>query len=144
MPPLHKWLSSFGNWERAILSDGLASIVYAGIVFAYSAQSPDIQITGSFWSSFGLATLFAFGTIGIPILLWVRYGIRGPSILMVFILLFWHVVIHLPLMGSEGGDAPAFALVLFWAPLYLIVYGLLAGGVYWLRGRNSSVSTPSA
>ncbi|GAA0260682.1 hypothetical protein ACFFQF_23655 [Haladaptatus pallidirubidus] len=144
MPSLHKWQSSLGDWKRVILSGGLASIVYAGIVFAYSAQSPDIQITESFWSSFGLATLFAFGTIGIPILLWMRYDIRGPSILMALILLLWHVAIHLPIIGSEGGDAPAFALVLFWAPIYLIAYGLLAGGEYWLRGRNIPVLTSSA
>lgn len=60
---------------------------------------------------------------------------------MAVILLFWHVVIHLPVIGSDGGDAPAFALVLFWAPFYLIAYGLLAGGEYWLRGRNAFVST---
>ena len=69
MPSLRKWLSSLEDWKRAVLSGGLASIVYAGIVAAYSAQSPDIQFTGSFWPSFGLATLFAFGTIGILILL---------------------------------------------------------------------------
>lgn len=144
MASFHEWRSSLGDWKRAILSGGLASVVYAGIVLAYSTRSPVIQLTGSLWSSFGLATLFALGTIGVPILLWVRYDIRGPSILMAAILLFWHVVIHLPIIGSEGGDAPAFALVLFWAPLYLIAYGLLGGGEYWLRGRDLSASTPSA
>ncbi|QLH83915.1 hypothetical protein [Halosimplex pelagicum] len=135
--------SSLGDWNQALLSAGLASIAYASIVTGYSTQSPAIQITGSIWSSFGLAALFAFGTIGVPILLWIRYQIRGPSIVMALVLLFWHVLIHLPVLGSDGGDAPAFALVLFWAPLYLVAYGLLAGGEYWLRGRNISVSTPS-
>ena len=143
MPSFHEWLSSSGKWKRAILSGSLASVVYVGTVLGYSVQSPNIQITGSFWQSFGLAALFAFGTIGIPILLWVRYQIRGPSVLMALILLFWHVVIHLPVIGSEGGDVPAFALVLFWAPFYLVAYGLLAGGEYWLRGRNIPISTPS-
>ena len=136
-------LSSLGEWKRALLSAGLASIAYASIVIGYSSQSPTIQITGSIWSSLGLAVIFAFGTIGVPILLWARYQIRGPPIVMVLILLFWHVLIHLPVLGSDGGDAPAFALVLFWAPLYLVAYGLLAGGEYWLRGRNISASALS-
>ena len=63
--------------------------------------------------------------------------------LMAFIPLFWHIIIHLPVLGSSGGDVPAFALVLFWAPFYLVAYGLLAGGEYWLRRRSVSVSTPS-
>ncbi|MRW96426.1 hypothetical protein GJR99_07545 [Haloferax sp. MBLA0078] len=42
----------------------------------------------------------------------------------------------MPILGAEGGDAPAFALVLFWAPFYLLVYALLAGGEYWLRRRE--------
>lgn len=143
MPSLHEWLSSLGDWKRAILGGGLASMIYVGIVLAYSIQAPDVSITGSLWTAFVIGTLFAFGTIGVPILLWVRYDIRGPFVLMALVLLFWHVVIHLPVIGSEGGDAPAFALVLFWAPFYLVAYGLLAGGEYWLRGRNVSVPTPS-
>ena len=59
---------------------------------------------------------------------------------MAVILLFWHVIIYLPIVGSEGGDAPAFASVLFWTPAYLLVYGLLAGGEYWLRRRNIIIS----
>ncbi|ELZ21078.1 hypothetical protein C475_19008 [Halosimplex carlsbadense 2-9-1] len=62
---------------------------------------------------------------------------------MALVLLFWYVLIHLPFLGSDGGDAPAFALVLFWAPLYLVTYALLTGGEYWLRARNISVSAPS-
>ncbi len=143
MVALRKWPSSQGDWKRGLLSGGLASAIYASIVLLYSSQSPDIQITGSLWSSFGLSVLFAFGTIGIPILLWVRYRIRGPAVLMTLILLFWHVVIYLPIIGSEGGDAPAFALVLFWAPFYLVAYGLLGGGEYWLRGRNIPTPTTS-
>ena len=143
MPSLHETLLSLGDWKQALLSAGLASIAYASIVVGYSAQSPTIQITGSIWSSFGLAIVFAFGTIGVPIFLWIRYQVKGPSIVMALILLFWHVVIHLPVLGSDGDDIPAFALVLFWAPFYLVAYGLLAGGEYWLRGRNDPVSDPT-
>ena len=131
--------SGLRGWRRALLSGGLASIVYAGIVLAYSAHSPDIQITGSFWTAVGISVLFACGTIGIPIMLWMRYQIRGPAILMVCILLFWHVIIDLPVLGSDGGDVPAFALVLFWAPFYLISYGLLAAGEYWLREQAHQI-----
>ncbi len=140
MSSLHELSSSRRKWKRALLSSGVASVVYTGIVLGYSALTPDIQITGSFWSSVGIGLLFAYGTIGVPIVLWVRYRIRGPSILMGLVLLFWHVLIYLPVLGGEGGDAPAFALVLFWAPFYLLAYGLLAGGEYWLRRRN--VATP--
>ena len=140
MSSLRERLSSLGEWNLALLSGGLASIAYASIVFGYSAHSPTVQITGSIWSSFGLAVVFAFGTIGVPILLWIRYRIKGPSVVMALVLLFWHVLIHLPVLGSDGGDVPAFALVLFWAPFYLVAYGLLAGGEYWLRGRNTPAS----
>lgn len=67
VPSLHEWLSSRGDWKRAIPSGCLASISYASLVVWYSAQSPDIQITGSYWTSFGLAALFAFGTVVEPV-----------------------------------------------------------------------------
>lgn len=143
MPSLPVWQSSRNGWRRTVLFSGLASVVYAGIVVAYSARTPDVQITGSFWTSFGLVTLLAAGTIGVPVLLWSRYRIRGPTVLVALVLLFWHVVVHLPVVGSEGGDAPAFALVLFWAPFYLVAYALLAGGEYWLRGRGTAPSPAS-
>lgn len=132
------------GWRQAILGASLASIGYAGLVTGYSAQSSAIQITGSVWTSFGLSVLFAFGTIGVPVLLWIHLRIRGPVILMMLVLLFWHVIVYLPISGTTGGDVPAFALVLFWAPIYLVAYGVIGGGEYWLRGRNVVVSSPSA
>ncbi|WEL28018.1 hypothetical protein [Haloferax volcanii] len=136
MSSLYESSSSRGKWKRSILLSSVASVVYTGLVFGYSTLAPDVQITGSFWPSFGIGLLFAFGTIGVPIVLWIRYRIRGPAILMGFVLLFWHVLIYVPILGAEGGDAPAFALVLFWAPFYLLAYALLAGGEYWLRRRE--------
>nr|WP_233340596.1 hypothetical protein [Haloprofundus sp. MHR1] len=142
MSSLHESSPSRGSWKRAILRSGVASVVYTGLVFAYSALAPDVQITGSFWPSVGIGLPFAFGTIGVPIVLWVRYRIRGPVILMGFVLLFWHVLIYVPVLGADGGDGPAFALVLFWAPFYLLAYALLAGGEYWLRRRTVVTAVP--
>ena len=143
MIPTNASFQSIGSWKRGVLIGGLASLVYASIVTIYSVLSPNVSLSGSLGASFGIATLFALGTIGLPILLWIRYDIRSPAVLMAFILLFWHVLIHLPIFGSEGGDAPAFALVLFWAPVYLVAYALVGGGEYWLRQRDSSRSMPS-
>ena len=72
-----------------------------------------------------------------------HFQIRGPAIRMVCILLFWHAIIHLPILGSSGGNAPVFALIIFWAPFYFVVYGLLAAGEYWFRGRSITVATPA-
>ena len=140
MTPTNAGFQSLNRWKQSGLIGGLASLVYAGIVTIYSVLSPNVSLSGSLGASFGIAALFALGTIGLS---YSGYDIRSPAVLMAFILLFWHVLIHLPILGSEGGDTPAFALVLFWAPFYLVAYALVGGGEYWLRQRGSSRSMPS-
>lgn len=74
--------------------------------------------------------MLALGTVGIPVLLWMGYGLRGAIVLLACILLFWHILVAVPPFGSGGGGSPAFNFVFFFAPLYLAAYALLATGEY--------------
>lgn len=142
MRPLDELLPPPTEWKVAFVVSVLASLGYTSFVFWYSIQpSSNVSITGPFWQFLGLYSLFAFGTIGVPILLWIRYRIHGPTILMALILLFWHVLVYLPPVGSGEGDSPGFTFVFLFVPFYLVAYGLLAGGEYWLRGQNLSIPT---
>jgi len=51
---------------------------------------------GTLWHALVLSTVFGFGTIGVPVLLWLRYKIRSPGVLLMGILLFWHVLVYIP------------------------------------------------
>lgn len=140
MRPLDELFPSPTAWKRALGVSVLASLSYTSLVFWYSVQpSSNVSITGPFWQFLGLYSLFAFGTIGVPLLLWIRYRILGPTLLMALILLFWHVLVYLPPVGSGEGDSPGFTFVFIFVPFYLVAYGLLAGGEYWLRGQNSQI-----
>lgn len=128
---------------RAIATGLGVSILYAAIVFGYSVHpATNVSISGTLWHALVLYAIAAFGTVGSPLLLWIRYEIRSPGVLLAGILLFWHVLVEFPPIGSGQGDAPGFLFVFAWMPAYLVAYGLLAGGEYWLRGRNLSVSVP--
>ena len=142
MRPLDELLPPLRAWKRPLLTAALASVSYTFAVFWYSVRpSSSVSVSGTLWHSLALHSLFAFGTVGVPLLLWTRYEIRAPSILMALILLFWHVLVYLPPFGSGEGDAPGFTFVFLFAPAYLVAYGLLASVECRLRGRNVSVST---
>ncbi|SIR11330.1 hypothetical protein SAMN05421858_1473 [Haladaptatus litoreus] len=145
MAILRRWVPPSDEWKRALLLGSLASLVYTGIVLEYSVQpSSNISITASVWHALGLYSVMAFGTIGLPIVLWIRYKIRSPAVLMTFVFLFCHVLVYVPTIGSGDGDSPAFLFMFLFAPFYVVGYGLLAGGEYWLRKRDVSLPFLSA
>jgi hypothetical protein len=55
---------------------------------------------------------------------------------LTLVLVFWHVLVYVPPIGTGQGDSPGFLFVFVGAPLYLVAYGALAGGELWLRGRG--------
>ncbi|WP_435153918.1 hypothetical protein [Haladaptatus sp. DFWS20] len=130
--------------KRAIAISAGISILYSGIVFRYSVYlSSNISISGPAWQGFALYSVLAFGTVGIPLLLWIRYEIRSPGVLLALILLFWHVLVEFPPIRDGQGDSPGFLFVFIWVPFYLVACGVFAAAEYWLRGRDFSVSLPS-
>lgn len=144
MSTLQRWSPLSAAWKRALAISLAATVLYSTVVFVYShLPSSNVSISGTLWHALVLSTAFGLGTIGIPVLLWLRYKIRSPGVLLVGILLFWHVLVYIPPFGSGQGDSPGFLFVFVWAPIYLIGYALLAGGEYWLRNRGSS-AIPSA
>ncbi|MEA1932345.1 MAG: hypothetical protein U9O06_12475 [Euryarchaeota archaeon] len=125
-----------------VISVGI-SLLYTAIVLGYSVHpATDISVSGTLWHAVGLFSVMALGTVGVPLLVWLRYGIRSPGVLLAVILLFWHVLVAFPPLGSGQGDSPGFFFVFAWMPFYLVAYGLLAGGEYWVRGRTHSLTTP--
>ena len=142
---LQRWVPLSKQSTRALAISAGISVLYAAIVFGYSVHpATNVSISGTLWHALVLSSVMAFGTVGSPLLLWLRYEIRSPGVLLAAILLFWHVLVEFPLIGSGRGDSPGFLFVFAWMPFYLVAYGLLAGGEYWLRGRNVSISTQGA
>ena len=74
---------------------------------------------------------------------WIRYCLRSPLVLMSVILLFWHVLVEFSRIGSGQGDSPGFLFVFILAPLYVVVYGCVAGLEYWVAKRDPPVPVHS-
>jgi hypothetical protein len=145
MAVLHGWFPLSRRSKRAIVASVCLSILYTGIVFAYSVHpATNVSISGTLWHALLMNSVLAFGTVGIPVLLWLRYDVRSPSFLLTCILLFWHILVEFPPIGSGQGDSPGFLFVFVGAPFYLVAYGLLAGGEVWLRRRDRSTDFSSA
>jgi hypothetical protein len=79
---------------------------------------------------------YACATVGVPVVLWLRAGLRGPLALLALVLAFWHVVVPLRLFGAGGGDAPGFLFVFVGAPLYLAAYAVVGGAEWAVRRRG--------
>lgn len=144
MTILQRWLPlSKGNKRAIVISAGI-SVLYTGTVFGYSVHpATNVSISGTLWHALLLYSVMAFGTVGVPILLWLGYDLQSPSVLLAGILLFWHVLVEFPPIGSGQGDSPGFLFVFIGVPFYLIAYGLLAGVEVWLRRRQLSLAPPS-
>lgn len=132
------------DWKRALLIGGATSIAYASLIVGYSLlpfSNPDIS--EPIWRIAGISVLLSAGTIGVPVVLWIRYRLRSPLVLMSVILLFWHVLVEFSPIGSGQGDSPGFLFVFILAPLYVVVYGCVAGLEYWVTKRDPPVSVHS-
>ncbi|WP_415379137.1 hypothetical protein [Halosimplex sp. TS25] len=145
MSALHRWFASSGTWKRSIAISTAVTLLYSISVFGYSLLPfSNTSISGTLWDALALSVGFGLVTIGVPVFLWLRYEIRSPGALLVGILIFWHILVYIPPIGSGQGDSPGFLFVFVWAPMYLVAYVLLAVIEYWLRGRtvSASFSTP--
>jgi hypothetical protein len=142
MVPLHRWSPVSRRSTRALLVAAGASVLYTALVLGYSVHpETNVSISVPFWRALALYSVVAFGTVGVPPLLWMRYGLQSPSVLLACLLVFWHVLVEFPPIGSGEGDSPGFLFVFVGMPLYLVAYGLLAGGEYWMRRREGAGST---
>lgn len=116
------------NWPLALLVGVGASVLYTAIVLGYTVLPfSGIGIGDPVWLTVGVSGLTSLGVIGVPVVLWGRYRLRTPLACMALILLFWHVLVEFPPIGSGQGDSPGFLFVFVLAPIYVIVYAILAG-----------------
>ncbi|WP_162562625.1 hypothetical protein [Salinigranum rubrum] len=139
MSALHRWFSASETWKRPVAISIAITVLYSIGVFVYSLlPTSNVSISGTLWDALALSMAFGLVTIGIPVFLWLRYEIRSPGALLVGILVFWHILVYIPPIGSGQGDSPGFLFVFVWAPFYLVAYGILAAVEYWLRGREFS------
>lgn len=128
---------SVRRWRRAALTGSAASALYAAALLAWSLRpSSEIALSTPLWLTIGGALAGAVGAVGVPIALGIRYRVRSPVALMAGLLVFWHVLIEYPPLGSGQGDTPGFTFVLLFAPLYVAGYLLLAAVERWLRGQT--------
>jgi hypothetical protein len=122
---------------RALTIGAGLSVLYTGVVLAYSAHpATNVSVAGSLWVAFVVQSGMALGTVGLPAFLWDRYALRSPGILLGVLLVFWHVLVEFPPIGTGQGDSPGFLFVFAGAPLYVVLYGVLAGGEVALRRRD--------
>ena len=127
------------TWRRALALGVVAAVCYTAIVFGYSTlPGSNVSISGTLWHAVALYSVVAVGTVGVPVVLWLRYGVWSPGALLALVLLFWHVLVYVPPVGTGEGDSPGFLFVFVGAPLYLVGYAALAGSELWLRGRDRS------
>jgi hypothetical protein len=128
---------SVRRWRRAALAGSAASALYAAVLLAWSLRpSSEIALSTPLWLTIGGALAGAVGAVGVPIALRIHYRVWSPVALMAGVLLFWHVLIEYPPIGSGQGDTPGFTFVLLFAPLYVAGYLLLAAVERWLRGQT--------
>lgn len=106
----------------------LASVIYIPVAAGFAlAVGPSFSVGGSL-GIYLIMVGFTFGSIGVPIVLWLRFGYRGPVALMSVIVLL--LTFAMPLAAPGNGDSPAFALVIYWAPFYLVFYAVIVGIEY--------------
>ena len=124
-------------WTRPLAVSVAVALLYTACVFAYSLHpASNVSISGTPWHALAVAGGFALVAVGVPVFLRLRYGLRGPVVLLGAILVFWHVLVEFPPIGTGRGDSPGFLFVFAWAPLYLVAYAVLAAAEYLLRGRS--------
>jgi hypothetical protein len=116
--------------------------VYTSVVVAYSVfLLSNVSISDPVWLSGSILAAFALGSVGLPVVLWVRYRLWCPLVLMTVMLLFWHVLVEFPPIGSGQGDSPGFTFVFVFAPLYIVAYLLLGCAERWVQKRGADSST---
>jgi hypothetical protein len=142
MTDSRRWLTTWHSTRRALVAAVGLSVLYTGIVLGYSAHpATNVSVAGSLWTALAVQSAMALGTVGVPVFLWERYHVRSPSVLLVVLLLFWHVLVEFPPVGTGQGDSPGFLFVFAGAPLYVVLYGVLAGGELLLRRRGRTLAT---
>lgn len=136
MPPVAD-SSRRTSWRRALLIGVAADCCYAAVVLAWSLfPGSNVSVTGSLLWAATFTLLAGLGTVAVPVVLRLRYGLRSPLALLAVILLFWHVLVYVPPIGPGRGDSPGFLFVLVLAPFYVVAY-LLIGGVERALGKRS-------
>ncbi len=138
MPSNSSTSAFLSPWTIAIVSGVLASAGYTAVVYGY-LLSPfsQLSVSGALHNRVWWDLLLSLGTIGLPVVLYLRYRVRSPLLLLMAILLFWHgLIVHIP--GTETMDTAAFAFVFMLAPAYVAGYLLFAHTEQVLRGRRRS------
>ncbi|MFC5369160.1 hypothetical protein [Salinirubrum litoreum] len=138
----HHWSPVSRSTVRAFAAGGGLSVLYTAIVLAYSAHpATNVSVAGSLWVALAVQSAMALGTVGVPVFLWERYDIRSPGALLVVLLVFWHILVEFPPIGTGQGDSPGFLFVFAGAPLYVVLYAVLASGEVVLRRRGVALGT---
>ena len=137
-------MAAFNQWRslhppmslrRALLIGVVASAVYPLVAIGF-ARAVGPPFSGGGLIGYLTSTIFTLGSIGVPIVLWLRFEYRVPVALMALMVVFLTFV--MPLIAPDRGDSPAFILVIFWAPFYLITYATATVGEYLYRRWRTS------
>lgn len=141
MAVLHSRFPETETWKRSLAVSIGVAVLYSTAVFGYSLLPfSNVSIPGMLGETLVISTALGFVTVGIPVFLWLRYNFLSPATLLVVILIFWHILVYIPPIGTGQGDSPGFLFVFAWAPVYLVAYVILSAVEYWFRQGNETVS----
>jgi hypothetical protein len=139
-----RWIRPPVSWSCALGLGVVAALAYTGVTTVYSLiPATNVELGEPVVRSVGSLIPYSFGTIGVPVALWLRYRLRTPLVFMIGILVFWHVLVEFPPLGTGRGDSPGFLFVFVLAPAYVVGYVVLAGIEGWLRAGGIPASRRS-
>lgn len=134
------WFKRPIPWPPVLLFGVGTSVFYTGLVLFYTLLPfSNVDIGDPIWQTAGFSALMSLGVVGVPVVLWGRYRLYGPLALMSFILVFWHVLVEFPPIGSGQGDSPGFLFVFLLAPVYVALYAVI--GILEFKYNNGKPLT---
>lgn len=118
----------------AVLASAATLVVLVGYLLAAGALtvprawSSDLaaRLAGQF---VGIYALGALATVGVPVALYLRYGLVAPFVVLAADVAFW------TFLAGEGDAPRAFFVVALW-PAYLLAHLAVAGVEWYLRSRG--------
>ena len=132
----------YSSWRSSLFvgtatGTAVALVVFGTVLYTGAEGVPEtnrewLQLVG--WIGLG-----GILTAGVPVVLYLRYRLLSPILVLVVESTFWIVP---DLVSTNTGDAPGYFFAVALWPVYLGLYSVAAALEYRLRGTRWSFSRP--